>query len=308
MADPGADQPQPPLWTWAAAATVAAALIGGMLLLDAVMGPMARAAWFNVARLAGTREATRTIVIIGSSKTRCAIDPDPVFTARLRRLGTDLRVVRMVRDNASAEDLPEVFEAVVRLKPRMVLLETNLMVYEPRAFRGGQPERTDRRQSVRTTIRGVLALFGLVWGDGDNSGTPVNRSCDYNVGKPSDIDDLMATRMQNLAQRSGSSAADRAPYLAFLRALHSEGTETALLRFPTRPDSVGQLPAALVRDADAIRAQLEHDEDLAELRVAVAVAPADFEDAGHMGDDARSRVSAWLAEHLAARLALRSGA
>ena len=305
MADPADAPPQPPLWTWAAAAGVAAAILAGLVLLDRALAPGQRAASFNITRLADAAEGPRTIVIIGTSKTRCAIETDPVFTSRLRRLGADLRLVRVVQDGAAAEDLPEVFDAVVRLKPRLVLLETDMIVYETFVFRGDMPARPGWRQSLRNTLRGLPRLDRR--GD-DNRADGFDRACDYGTSRIADMDAYVAKRMRILALRTASSAADRAPYLAFLRTLRAQGTETALLRLPPRPDAAGQLPAKLLRDANAVRAALARDEGLAELRVATPVTPADYHDAGHMTPEGRRRASAWLAAHLATRLAGQPGA
>ena len=268
-----------------------------MVLLDAVRGP---ALAFNLARLQEADPA-RTIVIIGSSKTRCAIEADSIFNARLRQIGSNLRIVRLTKDLVAADDLPKVFAATIRLKPRLVLLEADLMIYEPRMFRGSLSPHADWRQSVRATGQSVLGLTGQDSTTNDNRATPPARGCNYAGSKVVDPKSLTALRMRNLNDRSASSPADRAPYVAFLHALRANGTDIALLRFPTRPDFIGQLPQHLVRDANAVAAALRRDEGLGEVRIAAPVRVADYQDAGHLGPDARRRVSAWLAAYLATR-------
>jgi|GEM_PF-5964049 len=304
MVEPGPALPSPPLWTWAAAVTLAVAALAGLAVFEKQHTASLRASSFNIARFADSTQGPRTIVFIGSSKTRCALETDPVFTARLQQQGTDFRSIRLVEDGILVENLPEVFEAVIRLKPRIVLLESDLIIYEPRFFwKDNKVVPSDWRRSLRSALLSLKGEAYVARRAQDNRALAADRSCVYTAHNLVNMDAYVAQRLEKLAKRSASKAAERAPYLSFLQALRAKGTEVALLRLPPRPDAAGQMPAAAERAADAVRATLAREENLFEVRVAAPVTPASFHDAGHMAPEGRNSVSAWLADYLAKKLA-----
>ena len=288
-ARPAGPSPRPPLWTWPAALAFAALLVAGLALLSEWQMPQARRYFFGLDRLPAP--AADTVVIIGTSKTRCAVEPDRVLAARVAALGRPMRVVRIARDAATADDLPEVFASVARARPRLVLIESDMLIYEPNVYRslGAAPGR-DWRLGIRDTAQYLLKRGAFTVAAAENRPIPRERSCLYGPGDPD-------ARHAALVTRSASTVVDRAPFIAFAAALHDGGTPIALMHIPRQPDALGAMPAALEASGEAVRQALLRDAGVIDLGPPPQLSPSDF--AGvHAGPTGRDRYSAWLAARL----------
>ena len=286
---------KPPFWTWPAAFLLAGLVVGGSVASTLSVEPTARVYFFGLGRLDDRALAPRTVVIIGSSKTRCAVEPDALLNARLAALGSDLRTVRLVRDQATAADFPEVFAAVVRAAPRLVVIETDLLIYEPNIHRrlGGAPRR-DWRQRVRDAASFRLGVGSFDAEAAENRVRSRERTCRYNGGG----DD--GARPKALASRSASSVADRAAYVQFFRELEAVGTLVALSRQPSRGDPADRMPVAIVAAGEQVRRDLVTGAAIIDLGDPVQLDRTAFYDAGHLTLAGRARYSEWLADRVVA--------
>lgn len=283
-----------------AAFGLAVAVLGGLTLFETQMAPQARTNFFGLARLSSAIDQSQTIVIIGSSKTRCAVEGDKVFAGRLRRVGLDYRVVRITRDRATAVDLDEVFDAVVAAAPKMVLIEADMIVYEPNIYIHDQSTRRVWQARIRQVLRDG-AGFNSTAASTENWPLSPERSCAYSQGPAAESDVAMRWRM--LSVRSASSAAEKAPYVALVRDLRAHGTPTYLLHYGRRPDRIGAIPKALAQAGDQSRVAFLRRSGAHDLGPPIFVPASEFYDAGHMTPQGKNRTSAWLAERLSVLLA-----
>ena len=280
---------RPPLWTWLAAFLIALALLSILAAVEARRGPEWRAQYFGADRLRPDASGRGLAVLIGSSKARCAVEPDALMTKRLERRSLPLRFVRVTRDKATARDFPELFAALKKVRPRLVLVEADLLIYEPFVYRGPResPYR-DRRQRIRDVLEAAL-IPGLMDSSARQNRSPrVDSSCDYGHGRE-------AGGRRHLEGRRASTPEERAPYLDLARQLVGSGTVVAMARFPQRNDAIGAMPAKLVRAGEAVRQQLIAHDGFVDLGTPPALPVRAFHDAGHLTTAGRGVYSAWLA-------------
>lgn len=256
-----------------------------------------RARFFALDRLDQEKRGQDLVVIVGSSKTKCAVDPDGAMTDRLKAMGRNLRFVRITRDQATAADFPELFAALIKAKPRLLLLETDLLVFEPNVYRPAHvPAYRDWRQGARDAIEYALAPQFFRADAIENSGTASHRPCRYGGLTNADA------RRIGLSERRASVAAERAPYIALIRALRRGGSDISLVSFPKRPDALGRIPAGLASDAEHVERNIVGTERIGDMGPPPALGVEAFEDPGHLKPQGRNVFSQWLTRQIAARV------
>ena len=176
-----------------------------------------------------------------------------------------------------------------------MLIESDLLAYEPKVYRNlAATPRRDWRKTIRDMAQYALKRGSFYTAAAENRAVPHERTCRYGDGDP-------VARRAALATRSASTAADRAPFMAFIAALHDAGTPVALLRFPRRMDAIGEVPPALEAAGEAVRRGLLHDPGITDLGQPVQISSDDFSGV-HLDPRGRAQYSAWLAGRIAATL------
>lgn len=287
----------PPPWTWIAALLLGLTGVVGCWLVGRAFGARYEALYLNLDRLTSAPDSPPTIVIIGSSRTWCAVESDSAMSHRLSLDGTPARVIRITQGGATLRDFASLFERLPNARPAAVVIESDLVTLEPNAFRmPGTPQYSDWREQSRHAFA-VLLTPSLVARHGlENRDSPLSR-CSFQTDAASE-----SRRFKALAERRASSSTERAPVIGLAQRLRRLGVPVVLLDLPNRDDQIGLRPAALVQGEKRAMQQLlatglfNRFEDLPKLTA------VDFEDAGHVNARGQAQVSAWLASNLAATL------
>lgn len=287
------DDARPPLWTWIATVVLAVALVAGCWLIGPTFEARYDSAFFNLPRLNGTEPAVPTIVLIGSSKTRCAIQFDDLMSHRLAALGTPARVVRVTRAWATVQDFAGVFPRIEETKPAAVLIESELVTLEANAFRQvGMPKNADWRERTRHGLAGMLPSALVARQAPENHGVSWIE-CGLKL-----TSDAAAGRREKISRIEASTPAERAQFIEIGRRLRSDGIRVILLDLPVRPDALGDRPLAL-RQGQARAIQelsatglFERFDDPPKLGTEF------FQDSGHLNPHGQELASSWLASKL----------
>jgi hypothetical protein len=251
------------------------------------------AVFLNLERLHAQPSSVPTVVLIGSSKTRCAIEFDSDMSARLNALGSPARFIRVTQSHATLRDFRQLFEALPRVRPRAVLIESDLVTLEPNAYRIREASQyRGWRERVRHGL-GALISPDLISGR-----RPENRDRSWwGCGYPTDPATARARR-EVLTERRASTPAERAPFLDLARELKREGTYVALLDLPGRNDAIGRKPAAFLEAEERATKEVLATHLVDRFDGALALPSDNFQDEAHLNERGRARASAWLAREL----------
>lgn len=249
--------------------------------------PRYDALFLNVARLETSPANVPTVVLLGSSKTRCAIEFDTAMSARLEAMGIKARFVRVTEGHATLGDFHQVLEAIQRSRPAALLIERELVTLEPNAYR--LPEASQYpgwRERVR---HGLTALVrpGMIARRRSENWNGSSFECGY----PTDLA-TAKKRRATLKDRRASGPAERSAFLEAARRLKQQGIRVALLDLPSREDEIGEKPPSFVR--------AEQGAMLAVMRAGVvervgdppSLGPDDFQDEAHLNAGGQAATSA----------------
>ncbi len=291
---------RPPLWTWAAATVLAGAVVAGLVAAHDALQPQVMAYQLNLARFdqpAGP--ARRRIVVLGTSKSQCAIEFDDAMEVRLRRLGVDADFVRVTYTQARYEDLRYAFDRMEKDPPALVLVGADLLLLQPRAY--STPE--DLREPWTSRLRGDLAsIAGRRARQDDAAGGAV--SCDVlAAGFPPR---KLAVYARLIGRARASTPQERVLYTDRLDRLRAHGTITGLLTLPQTPAAQAAFRPALLADMAAARDDLIQRHGLIELTPPFPPPASAFIDQGHLNAMGRELYSDWLAREIARRLAAKA--
>jgi hypothetical protein len=288
---------RPPLWTWPAALLIALAGTAACWAVGWQFGPAYDFAFLNLGRLAAPAASPPTVVVIGSSRTWCAVEPDGLMSERLAQDGTPARFVRITKGGATMRDYAGLARLLPRVRPAVVVIESDLATLEPNAFRvPGAARYTGWREQSRHGFAALLAPSTVRRLGSENWNSRTSR-CQFRFDA-----NIVKHRKGVLAERRASTSEERALVIDLAKNLRSVGVRVVLLDLPNRDDETGRRPAALVRgEQDAMRQLMatglfDHFADPPQLN------PADFEDAGHLDPRGQARTSTWLAARLSATL------
>src|SRR5438874_7087675 len=146
----GSSDHHPPPWTWVAALLLGLTGVVGCWLVGRAFGPRYEAIYLNLDRLNTSPRSLPTIVIIGSSRTWCAVESDSAMSRRLSLSGIPGRVIRITKGGATLRDFAALFERLPKARPAAVVIESDLVTLEPNSFRmPGTPQYGDWREQSR---------------------------------------------------------------------------------------------------------------------------------------------------------------
>lgn len=291
------DQARPPLWTWAATLLLAGALVAAAWLVGPAFEPRYDSVYFNLQRLSPSANAPPTIVLMGSSKTRCAIQADDSMSRRLAALGTPVRIVRVTRAWATLQDFAGVFRRIEQTKPAAVVLESELGTLEPNPFRqNNMPQNADWRERTRHGLAGILPARILARQAPENHGVSWI-DCGFELTAEDAI-----LRREKISRIRASTPADRAPLIEIARRLRGEGIRVVLLDLPVRQDGVGERPLQLRRGQQRAIDDLSATGLFDRIGDPPTLGAEYFKDGGHLNPQGQIVTSAWLAAKLSALL------
>lgn len=234
-----------------------------------------------------------TVVLLGSSKTRCAVEFDSDMSARLAAMGSPARFIRVTEGHASLRDFQQVFETLPRLRPAALLVESDLVTLEPNVYR--LPEASQYR-GWRERLRHGLAV--LISPDLVARRRPENRIRSWSeCGYPADTKTIR-TRREILKGRRASTPAERAPFLLLAQRLKRQGVHVILLDLPDRTDEVGRKPSSFVRAEQRAMQEVMATHLVDRLGQAPQLSSDNFQDEAHLNERGRAKASAWLASKL----------
>lgn len=288
---------QPPLWTWPASLVLAGVVVA--LLVGWKNHAVARYMWrdLNLARIASSPTPHDDVVVVGSSKVLCGLLFDQEMDARLHEAGAAVSFIRVGQARATSEPLAYVFQALDhRPAPRMVLIEDDLLRYEPFFIRTeGEPVTPGWRKRTRSTLKSVF--------QGDRAFSPgdMGRNAPGAGEAPCHNRYVLAPDVysRQLAKRRASTPAEREAYLAPLRRLKRAGAIVGVLETPRAPDAARVFPKRLQREGDAVLASVVATEGLIRVGPAPHLPQSDFLDAGHLTADGRDAYSRWFVQQVA---------
>jgi hypothetical protein len=300
MSEPGTRPPpsgpesRPPLWTWGAALALALSVVGGLILSHDALQPRVMAYQLNLDRLA-RRSDHLLVVVLGGSKSQCSIDFDGVMSARLRRLGVEADFVRVTYAQADFDDLSSAFDRLKARPPAMVLVESELILLQPHAYRPPDYQKESWIGDLRSDL-------------GSLSGLRV-RQDDVRYGGPACGEAVLTPHRRPLpvyramlARDRVSTPAERRPWLDRLAALRAHGTQVAMIELQHAPAADIAFPEQLERDTRQLRLTLTAQDGLADLEPAWPRRAENFIDLGHRNRRGREVYSAWLAGEIARML------
>ena len=283
----------PTLWTWAASASLAIAILLGLAFDPA--GRADQVEDLNLGRLNRAQTSGEPVVaIIGTSRAKCAVESDDTASARLAALGVKARIVRITQDSAVFADLKPAFERLNKLKPAVVLVEGDLFLFhrdqlpppEIKSWRA----RASRALRVRSGVRGLLA----------NDPRGGNRPCPSE--SPAAVLAQKDSYRASWERQQPSTPADRARYLTVMKRLKAHGAVVAIVRIPTSPIAQQIIPDRLSVPARQTIADLSSIEGQTVLAIPEQPPQPAYADLGHMNATGQQLYMAWLAPQIAALL------
>lgn len=279
-----------PLWSWALAAALAAAILATLAADPA--GRVDANTDLNLSRLdrAAARE-TPVVVLIGSSKVQCGVGFDDELAALTRALGVETQVVRITRQGAVYEDLRPAFERLRTLRPALVLLEEDLVLYSHRPLPA--PETLSWRARAKRALRIRFGMRRIAFNDPVTGRAP----CGAGPSRPLSVDEIKAYQ-RNISELAASSAAERAAYLDQLADLRTRGARTALIDLPRSPTAATVFPEKLADHARRTLADLARDPRNERLSPPSPFPQSAYSDAGHLNAEGRRLYMAWLAPQI----------
>jgi hypothetical protein len=254
-------------------------------------------AYFNLQRLTATPSPSVTIVLIGDSKARCAIQFDDQMSRRLAALGTPARVVRITKPWATIRDFSILFQLLQGAKPTALLVQSELLTLEPNPFRfPGMAQYGDWRRRSRHGLAALLSPDIVARETPENHGVSWT-GCGLPLSPAT-----QKLRRDILARTRASTAAERGPFLEVTRQLKSQGVRMALLDLPDRTDAIGRKPPRLVEGQRSAMQQLTATNLFDRFKDPPKLGPEYFYDAGHLNPRGQAVTSAWLASKLSEML------
>ena len=289
----------PPLGVWLAASAIAALLLLILIHLPDWLPRsqtlIANPHSLHLDRLGAAAPGTTRVVAIGSSKLQMAIEHDDVFAAAMT-VQPMLRLHRITWDSAQYTDLRPAFEALEQHPPQLLVLESDLLVFDYTQAR----DATAPSISLSTRLRRTVRLLSQRFRNGA-SGAELNRGVDRALSEA----ECAARKAPQSVQRYAeevltwrlSGPQFRAPYLAHLRALQRSGTRIVLLEIPRSPAAQSVVPATFEAGAIALAQSLATTENF-DLWRAPRGTESDYCDQGHASDTGQHHFSAWLRDRL----------
>ena len=254
--------------------------------------PRYDAIFLNLDRL-NEPSALPTVVLLGSSKTRCAVEFDSDMSKRLAAMGSPARFIRITEGHASLRDFQQVFENLPRLRPAALLVESDLVTLEPNAYRLPEaPQYPGWRERSRHGLA-VLISPNLV-----ARRRPENRTRSWSeCGYPADFRTIRKKR-EILKERRASTPAERAPFLRLAQRLKGLGIHVILLDLPNRTDEAGRKPWSFVQAEQRAMQKVMATHLVDRLGQAPELGSDNFQDEAHLNERGRAKASAWLASKL----------
>jgi hypothetical protein len=293
---------RPPLWTWVASVAIAAVILGGGFLVVSLQSRAIAANELNLARVAALPANAPYVAILGTSKVGCAVQFDTDMTALVRAQGVRASVLRIAKSRAVIDDFDGVFDAMSRRPPRLVLIEEDLLVYEPNMYRDtDEPARLGWRERTR------LGLKALVQPHVDVLAGPYEFTHPGSAALSCPHRDWEKAEYANLFNDRGTSTpAEQRALLTMVHALRAKGVPVALLDVPRSPEGQQVFPRRLDIAAKRIVDRAVGADGLLRIAAPPNIPSADFGDPGHMNAKGRAAFSAWLAGRIANILETRS--
>ena len=296
---------KPPPGVWVAAALLAAALLGVLASLDrnAMFAESTSGFRLNLSRLSQTPSDAEHVVAIGSSKSMFALEFDEAFAARLN--GTGRRVVfhRITAGGAEFADLQPALAAVARHPPKVLLLESELLVFD-------RSDALTLEGVIQAARKNATLLVAILMHGRIGGSAAANRGREHWT-----LPSVCASRHDAESQRAyaeyashwrQTSEAERSAYLGYLHAMQSAGTRIVLLELPRSPDADDAVPEPIKRGGVRLRERLSQTERFPFWDPGVL--PTDlYCDQLHMNANGRAVYSEWLARKLNALLGEPSG-
>ncbi|MGQ0700494.1 MAG: hypothetical protein ACT4PZ_19920 [Panacagrimonas sp.] len=296
----------PPLWVWIAASLLAAISLFVLSQLwkwvDLPDEP-ADAYTLNLGRLGPTVTGEVQVVVIGTSKTLAAVEFDQALTAPLDK--TVLRFHRITWNGANYLQLQPAFEALDRHPPRLLLIESDLLVFDRSLAPAVDMIQSPVHAGLRLAGQTLKHLAGF---DGHNA------SANRGVGRAFTAAECQArTRPEALAAYARaarlwqvSDDTRRARFLNRLRKLKRSGTKVVMLDIPRSPQADTAVPVDIESRAKQLSRELSTAEGFEVWRAPLAE-DSDYCDQGHLSGQGRQRVSHWLRSRLADLAASQGG-
>jgi hypothetical protein len=289
---------RPPLWTWAAAIVLACVLLGGGHLLVGRESRAITANELNLARIGALPANTPYVVILGTSKAGCAVQFDTDMTALVRARGVRASILRVAKSRAVVSDFDDVFAAMSRRPPKLVLIEEDLLVYEPNMYRDAdEPARIGWRERMRKGMKALAQPHIDVLAGPYEFTHPqsASRSCPQRGWD-------RAEYLSRFKDRRVSTPAEQQALLGMVHALQAKGVAVALLDVPRSPEGRQLFPRRLDIAAQQIVDRAVGADGLLRLGLPPSIPSAGFCDPGHMNAQGRAIFSAWLAGRIASFL------
>ena len=295
---------RPPVWSWAAALALAGVILFGLTLLD----DWVQQDYFAFPRLGAPSTSAKpdVIVAIGTSKTRCAFIFDDEMDGLLKQAGRPEHFVRISHSAGTFDELAPVFDALEKSPPKLLLVEADLLLYEPQVYRPGKYAEyrvLDLRQRIRQDVtRFVGEAYRSLLGRPDPDAiylenTPASRAGCRNPD-PRSLDEYFAA----LATRRGSLPGERQPFLDHFARLKRLGVSVVLLNLPRRAGVADRFPTTLAADAELARQALLGTSLIVDSGMPPDIADAHFLDTGHLTLAGGQDYSRWFVDHLPALL------
>jgi hypothetical protein len=297
---------KPPLSVWIAATLAAVVLflaLGNLHRTAWLAASVDRTAGFNLQRLQSVPSDALHVVAMGSSKSMYAIDFDDAFAARLAAPGRRVVFHRITASEPGIGDMQPVLEAIAQRPPDVLLVETELLLFdrgEPATF----PALLKHARQNLSLLRTQLAVL------------PAHREVDNNRGleewsleaicKQSQAPDAQLAYADYAARWRITTDAERAADLDYLRRMRAAGTQVILLTVPRSPSADAVVPPRLKQESALLRERLMKQEGFIEWEPDT-MGESLYCDQIHVNQRGRAFYSAWLAKQLAALLGVRSG-
>jgi hypothetical protein len=288
----------PSLWTWVATLVLAGLLLGGTALFMRVNRHVIAANELNLARISALSPGAPYVAIVGSSKVGCAIAYDDRMTALLKARGADLPAIRIAKPFGELNDFDDAFDAMAHRPPRLLLLASDFLTYEPNLYRpAGEPAGADWRIKIRQGFAAFLGVYS----------SPVPRAYEFNhpasarLACPPQAFDAR-DYVRTLSDRRAATATEQEALLRQVRRMRALGTEVALVDVPRSPAAAPFFPVRLADEAAEIRAGAAARDHLELIGEPPALPEAYYEGAAHLDGQGRAIYSEWLASRIAALL------
>jgi hypothetical protein len=253
----------------------------------------------NLARIAALPANTPYVVILGSSKVGCAVAFDDQMESLLKAHGKQISVVKLGKTESEFKDFSAAFDAMARHPPKLVLLDMDFFIYEPKIYRErGQSTSVGWREATRVGLPALLNIHLTPAGERYEFNHPQSGSLPC-PRRPWGNNLERRTYAATLRNRRVSTPAERQAILERVRGLRAAGATVALISTPRSPDAKDLFPGHLEREGREILNASAAANGLTVLD-SPPVLPAEyFFDPGHVDGRGRAAYSQWLAARIA---------